>query len=212
MSDFDWVERDRGILTKRDRRYLRGDLDGELTDNEHYQKRYQIRQRFRNAMFDFHILYRALSTRDIDLLWDETDYWLSQARSQRQMGEAPPYPPIPNLGRCWRDLIALFVYAQVSTGIPEAETLVEWVIQEGVNKAVRRSSLDRYSKYLEVDSTLEWGTGASYTLMEYLQYVGEQIPDDPKEAEEFLLELERDEYLQRHHVTYLRQTYVPDYE
>ncbi|WP_430504518.1 hypothetical protein [Haloparvum sp. PAK95] len=208
MSDFDWVDRDRGILTKRDRQFLRGDLDDELNDNQRYQKRYQIRQRIRNAMFDFHIMYRALPRRDISMLWDGTDDWIYRSQAQRQRGDAPPYPEIPLLGRCWRDLIALFVYAQIITGIPEAESFVQWTIEEGVDKAVRRHTLENYNMFREVDSTLDWGTGDAYNLMDYLQHVGQQIPDDSDEAEEYLLDLQRDEYLQSHHVTYLFNTYV----
>lgn len=210
MSDFDWVDRDRGILTKRDRQFLRGNLDEELNDNQRYQKRYQIRQRIRNAMFDFHILYRALPRRDISMLWDGTDDWIYRAQGHRQRGDAPPYPDMPLLGKCWRDWIAMFVYAQIITGIPEAESLVEWVIEEGVNKAVRRHMLENYNMYQEVDATLDWGAGDAYRLMDYLQYIGPQIPENPDEAEEYLLNLQRNEFLQSHHVTYLHQTYVED--
>lgn len=208
MSEFDWVDRDRGILTKRDREFLLGDIDNELNDNQQYQKRYQIRQRVRNAMFDFHILYHALSRRDVSMLWDETDDWISRSQGQRQRGDAPPYPEVPLLGRCWRDWVALFVYAQIITGIPEAESLVQWVIEQGVNKAVRRHTLENYNMYQEVDSTLEWGTGDAYKLMDYLQHIGQQLPEDPNKAEEKLLELQRNEFLLSHHVTYLYQTYV----
>lgn len=54
MSQNDnYTERDRGILTERDREYLLGEIDDELSENAEYQKRYQIRQRIRNAMLDF---------------------------------------------------------------------------------------------------------------------------------------------------------------
>lgn len=208
MDEFDWVDRGRGILTKRDRKFLRGDLDDELNDNQRYQRRYQIRQRIRNAMFDFHIIYRALSRRDISMLWDETDDWIYRSQGQRQRGDAPPYPDIPLLGQCWRDWIALFVYAQIITGIPEAESLVQWVIEEGVNKAVRRHTLENYNKYREVDSTLEWGTGDTYRLMDYLEHIGQGLPENPQDAEEHLLELQREEYLLSNHVEYLYRTYV----
>lgn len=210
MSDFDWVDRGRGILTIRDREFLRGDLSEELNDNQRYQKRYQIRQRVRNAMFDFHILYRALPRRDVSMLWNGTDDWIYRSQAQRQRGDAPPYPEIPLLGRCLRDWIALFVYSQIITGIPEAESLVQWVIEEGVDKAVRRHTLEDYNMFREVDATLDWGTGEAYNLMDYLQHVGQQIPDEADEAEDFLLDLQREEYLQSHHVTYLYQTYVED--
>jgi hypothetical protein len=208
MGEFDWVERGRGILTKRDRRFLRGELTDELNDNQRYQKRYQIRQRIRNAMFDFHILYRLLPRRDLSMLWDGTDDWIYRSQTQRQRGDAPPYPDIPLLGRCWRDLIAFFTYSQIITGVPEAESLVKWVIEEGVNKAVRRNALSNHNKYQEVNSELDFGVGQTYHLLDYLQHVGQKIPDDPDEAEEFLLDLQRDEFLQSHHVTYLYEEYV----
>ena len=207
MSEFDWVDRGRGILTKRDREFLQGNLDDELNDNQRYQKRYQIRQRIRDAMFDFHILYQALPSRDLYMLWDETDDWIYRSKRQRERGEAPPYPEIPILGRCWKDLFALFVYSQISTGIPEAESLVKWAIEGGVNKAVRRHNLQHHNTYLEADSSLDWGTGEAYKLLEYLQQIGREMPDKKEEAEEYLLNLQREEYLQSHHVTYLYQTY-----
>lgn len=105
-------------------------------------------------------------------------------------------------------MVALFVYAQITTGILEAESLVRWVIEEGVNKAVRRFILENYNMYQEVDSTLDWGIGESYRLMDYLQHIGRQIPNDPDEAEEYLLKLQRNEFLQSHHATYLYRTYV----
>jgi len=161
-------------------------------------------------MFDFHILYRALPRRDLSMLWNGTDDWVYRSQAQRQRGDAPPYPEIPLLGRCLRDWIALFVYSQIITGIPEAESLVQWVIEEGVDKAVRRHTLENYNMFREVDSTLDWGIGEAYNLMDYLQHVGQQIPEEADEAEEFLLDLQREEYLQSHHVTYLYQTYIEE--
>ena len=197
-------------MTKRDRKFLRGDLNDELSDNERYQKRYQIRQRIRNSMFDFHILYQALPARDLAMLWDGTDDWLYRSQAQRQRGDAPPYPEIPLLGICWRDLITLFVYSQISTGIPEAESLVKWVIEEGVNKAVRRYMLTKYNSYKEVDSNLDFGMGEAYRLMDYLNYIGRTLPQEKEEAEAYLLELQRNEYLQSHHARYLYETYIEE--
>lgn len=210
MGEFDWIERDRGILTKRDRRFLKGELDEELTDNQKYQKRYQIRKRIRNSMFDFHILYSALSPRDINMLWEETDDWIYRAQRQRRRGDDSPYPRVPLLAHCWRDLIALFTYAQITTGTREAENLVQWIIEEGINKAVRRHTFDNYDMYREVDSALDWGMGPVHNLLDYLEHIGEQTPEDPDEAEEYLLELVRAGYLQRNHVSYIHEHYVDD--
>ncbi|MDB2241846.1 hypothetical protein [Halorubrum ezzemoulense] len=208
MSEFDWVDRDRGILTKRDRRFLRGDLEEELTDNEVNQKRYQIRQRFRNAMYDFHILYKALPLQDVNLLWDEIDNWIYLSEKARQKGNESQTFQTPLLARCWRDLISLFTYSQIITGVPEAESLVKWVVEEGVNKAVRDHTFDSYNMYREVDATLDWGVGESYKLMDYLKQLEDEVPSDPDEAEEYLLSLQRSGHLQAHHVTHLYEKCV----
>lgn len=64
--------------------------------------------------------------------------------------------------------------------------------------------------YREVDSTLDWGTGEAFHLIDYLQYIENQIPEDPDEAEEYLLDLQRNEFLMSNHVTYLYQTHVQE--
>ena len=71
----DLVERDRGILTEHDRRYLLGEFEGELSENAEYQKRYQIRQRIRNAIIDFQIISGGLDARDVNHLFEEFDEW-----------------------------------------------------------------------------------------------------------------------------------------
>lgn len=68
LLDFD---RDRGILTPRDRRFLAGKLDGELTDNEQRQKRYRLRQRMFHALQDL-VYMEYMSTRDIGQVADLT--------------------------------------------------------------------------------------------------------------------------------------------
>jgi hypothetical protein len=207
-DDFDLVERERGVLNERDRRFLLGELDDELSDNQKYQRRYQIRQRIRNSMYDFWFLNRALSNRDAGMLWAETDDWIFRSRRQRRRDEAPPYPEKPLLAECWRDLIAFFVHSQIKTEIPEGERLVEWVIEKGVNKAVRRHFFENIQMYQEVDSTLDWGVGDRYRLQKYLQHIGQRLPENPKQAEEYLLNLQRKGYLQHNHTTYLYHTYI----
>jgi hypothetical protein len=208
MSDFDWVDRGRGILTKRDRKFLRGDLEEELTDNAKYQKRHQIRDRLRNAVFDFHILYRALSFQDVNLIWADIDRWIYDAETARQTGTKMEYPDIPLLAECWRDAVALFTYSQIINETTDAESLVQWVVESGINKAVRRHTFDSYNMYREVDSTLDWGVGELYKLTDYLNEIENNMPEDSHEAEDYLLDLQRDGFLRSQHVNYLHQKSV----
>lgn len=206
-EDDELVDRQRGFLTQHDREYLLGQHD-DMTDNYEQQKRYQIRERFRHAMFDFYFMSDYLSDRDKRLLWREIDNWLWRAQNRRQQSEDYEYPEIPFLAECWRDIISLFVECHILTGIPEAERLAEWVIEEGVNKAVRRKTLNVTQMYREVDADLDWGVGELQKLQSYLQRIANEMPTEPDAAEEYLLALVRQGYLKRGHSVYLYQTYV----
>jgi hypothetical protein len=200
------VHRDRGFLTEHDREYLTGQLE-EMPTNREKQKRYQIRERFRHAMYDFRFMSEQLSNRDKDLLWIEIDNWLWRAQNRRQKSEDYEYPELPELVKCWRDLISLFVECHVLQ-IPEAEDLATWIIESGVNKGVRRKRLRVSSRYQEMDANLDWGGGELTKLEPYLRAIASDLPADPEEAEERLLELYREGYLRSADITYLRETYV----
>lgn len=61
------TDRPRGILTKEDRRYLFGELDASDYDdpkNALKQRRYRIRQRFKNSLLDLILINNLLSERD----------------------------------------------------------------------------------------------------------------------------------------------------
>jgi len=69
----EYINRDRGILTKRDREFLLdSDVRDELDSNEVNQKRYNIRQRVRNSLLDFTALL-SLREEDIELIFSEYD-------------------------------------------------------------------------------------------------------------------------------------------
>lgn len=208
-GDDEPVDRQRGFLTKHDREYLIGEHD-DMTDNYEQQKRFQIRERFRHAMFDFYFMSNHLSDRDKRLLWPEIDNWLWKAQNRRQRQEDYEYPEVPFLAKCWRDAISVFVECHVLTGIPEAEQLAEWVIEEGVNKAVRRKTLSAAQKYRKIDSNLEWGLGESEKLQSYLREVANEMPTEPDAAEDYLLSLIQQGYLTREHGIYLYQNYLED--
>jgi prophage antirepressor-like protein len=102
----------------------------------------------------------------------------------------------------------VFVESHILTGIPEAERLAEWVIEEGVNKAVRRKTLQVAQMYREVNATLDWGIKSIYKLQTYLERIGREMPKETDSAEEYLLQVVREGYLLRSHSIYLYETYV----
>ena len=62
-------ERPRGILSPADRRFLRGEAALE-SEQSVYDTRYRIRQRVRDALLDFPLLFGALAERDREQVFD----------------------------------------------------------------------------------------------------------------------------------------------
>lgn len=62
FEDFEPEERPRGILTKEDRRFLRGEKD--VDEQTRRDTRYRIRERVKNSLEDFSLLVEALPDED----------------------------------------------------------------------------------------------------------------------------------------------------
>ena len=62
-------ERPRGILSPADRRFLRGEADLG-SEQSVYDTRYRIRQRVRDALLDFPVLFASLDERDREQVFD----------------------------------------------------------------------------------------------------------------------------------------------
>lgn len=82
-------DRERGIFTKRDRRFLAGELDEELTDNQRRQKRYRLRQRLYHAIQDLAYL-QYFDTEDIGLLAGEISHVLGEKKYELPPNATPP--------------------------------------------------------------------------------------------------------------------------
>lgn len=72
------VDRPRGILTPADRRFLRGDVTLG-SEQSRYDARYRIRQRTRDALFDFPLLFDELADRDREQIFDGRTAGLTDA-------------------------------------------------------------------------------------------------------------------------------------
>lgn len=75
MADAD---RGRGVLTPADRRFLGGDVTLG-SEQSRYDARYRIRQRTRNALLDFPILFEHLAERDREQVFDAEHEELADA-------------------------------------------------------------------------------------------------------------------------------------
>jgi hypothetical protein len=69
------LDRDRGFLTKKDRQFLRGELEYEREESA-IHKRADIRERTRNALLDFTLLFQELDPKDREQIFEDHDYSL----------------------------------------------------------------------------------------------------------------------------------------
>lgn len=182
------VDRGRGILTKHDREYLLGQLDGQLSDNAEYQKRHKIRERVRNAIYDFHILSGNLSFEDIDQLFEPAYDWSIEARRFREQGfnGLPEYPLFID---SWSSLFEFFFYSLSTYGIQDSTTLAMMVIEDAIERAVRRYGFDIENKYIKTDARLNINIAERSPLLEYVRSVEQRLPSDSEQSKEILLQM-----------------------
>lgn len=202
------IERDRGILTKHDRKYLLDRLDESLSDNAEYQKRHQIRERIRNAIYDFQIITGELEPRDIDQIFKPADKWAQKARHLNEQGRVSSFPDFPSFIECWSAMIQFFVYSQLSTNIAESRLLARWTIEQGVSRALRQYGFDFTNEYYKTDVTLNWSVDQRFRLLFYIEHIESQIPQGSADIEEYLYRLYQKNYLPYHLALYLFEKHV----
>jgi len=115
-------ERPRGVLSPADRRFLRGEADLQ-SDQSAYDARYRIRQRVRNALLDFSLLFESLDDRDREQVFDGDD----------------------ELTAAIVDAVA-FLYLGAANAAPPREML----FTEGLQRAERRRAGGRPTAHVEV--------------------------------------------------------------
>jgi len=119
-------ERPRGILSPADRRFLRGEADLQ-SEQSAYDARYRIRQRLRNALLDFSLLFEHLDDRDREQVFDvDGDSDLTTA--------------------------VVDAVAFLSLGTADFEPSQEMLFTEGLQRAERRRTGGRPTAHVEVDA------------------------------------------------------------
>ena len=68
--DSDPDDRGRGVLTKEDRRFLRGEAEYEAKSNSARRARQRIRDRVRNAVLDFGLIAEVMQDRDRETIFE----------------------------------------------------------------------------------------------------------------------------------------------
>lgn len=119
-------ERPRGILSPADRRFLRGEADLQ-SEQSVYDVRYRIRQRLRNALLDFSLLFECLDDRDREQVFD-----------QREDGDG-------DLTEAIVDAVAV-----LALGTVDFEPSREVLFVEGLQRAERRRTGGQPTAHVEV--------------------------------------------------------------
>lgn len=109
--DFD---RERGIFTPRDRRFLAGELDDELTPNEKRQKRFRLRRRVFHAIQDLAYL-GVMDTDDLFRVADDIEESITpQVDPTEEQIDPERFRRIERITTAAEETLALFYHIHVS--------------------------------------------------------------------------------------------------
>ena len=133
--DSDPDDRGRGVLTKEDRRFLRGEADYEPRSNSARRARQRIRDRIRNAVLDFGLICDLLEDRDRETIFERG---ASDDRTAFNDGL---------LGALW------FIYGGVEHGQVRAPTGVTFA--EFAELAVRHAEYDAMPEVMREFKTVD---------------------------------------------------------
>jgi hypothetical protein len=190
-EEFDWVERDRGVLTKRDREILLGRAGDDLDKNAQNVRRYNIRERIQNALYDFHIIAQNLPLADIQQLFDPAYDWSRNRRRLDEEGRTSTQPEIGELLRSWLSLFEFFSYGMYAGGKQETQVLMEGLIEGGIERGYREYQHDNLQTYREIDVNIDLNYGNLVLRNNYLQGVQQDLPSETSEIAKEVLRLRR---------------------
>lgn len=192
MSDkFDWVERGRGVLTKRDREILFGKAGKDLDKNAQNVRRYNIRNRIKNALYDFHIIAQNSPLADIQQVFEPAYDW---SRKRRRLDEERRTFASPNLDQLlwsWLSLFEFFSYGMYAGGKQETQVLMQGLVENGIEQGYREYQNDNLQTYGEVNADLELNYGNLVLRNNYLRSIRRDLPTDSSEVAEEVMRLRR---------------------
>lgn len=190
-EEFDWVERDRGVLTKRDREILLGRAGEDLDKNAQNVRRYNIRERIKNALYDFHIIAQNLPLADIQQLFEPAYDWSRERRQLDEEGRTSAQSDIDQLLWSWLALFEFFSYGMYAGGKRETQVLMEGLVEGGIERGYREYQHDNLQTYREIDVDLGLNYGNLMLRNNYLRGVQQDLPSETSEIAKEVLRLRR---------------------
>lgn len=190
-GEFDWIERDRGVLTQRDREILLGEAGEDLSENAINQRYYNIRNRVRNAILDFHLLARNLPVTDFRQVFEPAYDWSRERRHLNEEGRTSTTPQLSPFLLSWLSLFEFYTYGMYAGGMRETRGLMRGLIEEGLERGFRTYQHDNLRTYREMDASLSLKYGNAVLWRNQMWNLKDDLSADPSEAAEEILLLHR---------------------
>jgi hypothetical protein len=192
MSDeFDWVHRDRGVLTERDREILVGESGEDLNQNALNQRFYSIRNRIENSVLDFHLLAQHLPLTDLRQLFEPAYDWSRERRRLNEQGRTSTHPDLSPFLLGWLSLFEFFSYGMYAGGKNETQVLMRGLVENGLERGFRQYQHENHQTYREIDASLELNYGDPVLRDNYLRDIHNGLPSDPSNIAEQIMALRR---------------------
>lgn len=190
-DEFDWIERERGILTERDREILTSDEIEDLSQNAINQRYHNIRNRLRNAVYDFHIISRHLPLRDIRQIFEPAYDWSRERRKLNEQGRRSTSPPLSIFLRCWLNLFEFYTYGMVAGQMEETRGLMRDLVTAGMERGLRLYQHENRQTYQEPSVAMAIEYGNRMLQRNYLWQIKNDLSSEPDEAAEQVIRLYR---------------------
>ena len=179
-DEFDLVDRPDAILTRKDRKYLRGEFTPSSSSNER-MRRHRMRKRLRNARWDLYILHETMPLDDVYELFGEIYDWHEErAVAKAQDDEVPP---VPMLIDAWKGSIQFLVFGLLGFDIGQYE------LDNAIADAIYQHELHFNATLVDVPVRVQvdYENADEYTLDEIEELVAnDDLPDDPVTADQML--------------------------
>lgn len=186
-EDFDWMERDRGILNERDRELLTGSTEDELSTNAWNQRRYNIRNRIENSIYDFYLLARYLPVADIEQVFEPAYEWSRNKRELNEQGRNSASPKLPIFLLGWLSAFEFYSYGMHAGGKAEARAIMQDLVSEGLERGSRGYQVENHRGIREVSAITKVDYHERMSREDYLFQLQSKLPNEPNQIAEQIM-------------------------
>lgn len=190
-NQFEWIDRERGILNRRDREILSGNHENDLTKNAINVRRHDIRNRVENAILDFHLLSNYLPHADRTQIFEPAYDWSREKRLLSEEGRNSATPDVPNILYSWISVFEFFAYGMNAGGKDEVFGLMNSLACEGFERGLRQLHHAHRDYYRDMSVSLSFNPGTGMIWNDYIRECESNLPNRPSDVAEEIIRMER---------------------